>query len=336
MAVCQCVPKACDTLKLQPADIVEYEFDWKRFCEALCELLHVVPVAEPLSLHKGLWQVGSWAVNATDHRPVFLVATATRTSFDAAVGALLIAHQTTFVVLSPTLRFSGGSAIEGLRRRGATLLSLEDILHPEGGKLVAAGTLSQLAGSGTRSEGATEAEENVFRREQDVWAISFAGKTVRLKHLAGLGYVAELLRAPGKEIDAITLTGYSVTDAAAGPNAGIDLADETAIRQVKSELDQRRTELARLAPNDWVRKGDLTSEIEKLEDYLRDVQGLQGRSRKAAGDIQRARSAATHAVKRAIDRIERDHGPLAEHLRHSIRTGNTLLYLPSEPIEWRF
>ncbi len=63
VAVCHCVPKACDTLKLQPADIVEYDFDWKRFCEALSGLLQLVSVAEPMSMHKGLWQVGSWAVD---------------------------------------------------------------------------------------------------------------------------------------------------------------------------------------------------------------------------------------------------------------------------------
>lgn len=30
-AVCRSYPKACDTIKLSPVDIVEYEFDWKRF-----------------------------------------------------------------------------------------------------------------------------------------------------------------------------------------------------------------------------------------------------------------------------------------------------------------
>ena len=86
VAVCRTYPKECDTIKLNPADIVEYELDWKRFCGFLSELLRLVSVAEPLRGQRGIWHVGTWTVAAMDHRPVFLVAAASRALFDGAVG----------------------------------------------------------------------------------------------------------------------------------------------------------------------------------------------------------------------------------------------------------
>jgi hypothetical protein len=232
VAVCNRVPKACETLKLRPADIVEYDFDWKRFCEFLSDLFALATVAEPLPMQKGVWHVGSWAATAADHRPVFLFASSSRSSFDAAACTQLITHQAQLIVLAPTSRFTGGTALEGLQQRGAALLALEDIvLRSDDGMLVAAGALPELLGGPRTDDGVVSATLNVFRREQDYWTLAFASKTVRLKHSVGLVYVNELLRSPAREIEAITLTGDGELgvriQAATG---GIEMADAKAIQ----------------------------------------------------------------------------------------------------------
>lgn len=338
VAVCRSDPKECDTIKLKPADIVEYEFDWKRFCGFLSKAFGLVPVAERMRGQRHVWHVGTWAVNPADHRPVFLVASASRSEFDGTVGVLLISHQAPFIVLALNPQFSGAAAAEGLRQRGAALLALEDIvLVSDEGKFVPAGTLPEMLGTAA-SPGSAPVGVNgyAFRREQDVWAIAFQGKTVHLKHLAGLTYIAELLRRPGTEIEAVALTGQSGVEApiVAATNTGLPLADETTLAQVRAELEQRKAELTGLAPNDWARKGDLADEVEKLENYLRDVEGLHGRVRKTISASQRARLSAKNAVDRAISRIEPDHPALAQHLRESISTGVTLSYRPVQAPEW--
>jgi len=193
--------------------------------------------------------------------------------------------------------------------------------------------------TGDRGEpAAVEDSGNIFRREQDFWAVSFNGKAIRMKHSRGLGYIAELLRVPGKEIEALAFTGRCGPEgpAVAATDTGLPLADATTLTQVRSELEKRKAELAQLAPNDWARKGDLGGEIAKLEAYLRDVQGLYGRSRRIVGASELARSAVSHSIARAIRGIGKAHQALAQHLRDSIRTGNTFLYLPSKSVEWRF
>ncbi len=180
------------------------------------------------------------------------------------------------------------------------------------------------------------ADDNVFRRAQDVWFVRFAGKAVHLRHMVGFEYIAELLRQPGTEIEALMLAGRTESDKPAVNSAGLDMADDKALREVRGELETRRTELAKVPAKDWPTKGRLQEEINKLEAYLSQAEGRHHQARKVAGSSQRARTAVTNAVTRGIERIESEHRALAAHLRDSLRTGTTLLYLPSEPIDWHF
>jgi hypothetical protein len=337
VAVCGCVPKECDTLKLKPEDIIVYELDRRRFCGFLAESLGLAPVAEPVGPPDGIWHVGSLAVSATDHRPVFLVAAPNRSSFETAVGMLLVDFQGPFTVLSPTLRFTSATATEGLRQRGAALLALGEVIVESGdGNLVAAGVLADLLGGGRRLAVAGD-ERNLFRREQDFWLIAFNGKAVRLRHMVGFDYLAELLRRPGAEVEALTLAGRPERDSEAViATAGLEMADDKTLREVRAALQERKIELAAVPAKDWPKRGRLQEEIKKLEDYLSQAEARNVRARKIAGSAQRTRTAVTNAIVRAIQSVEKDHADLAEHLQGSVRTGTTLIYLPATPIDWQF
>jgi hypothetical protein len=339
VAVCGCVPKECDTLKLKREDIAVYELDRKRFCGFLAESLGMTPVAEAVGPRDRVWHVGSLAVTATDHRPVFLVASPSRSSFDGAIGSLLVAFQGPFTVLTPTLRFVGATATEGLRQRGAALLALDEVIVESGdGRLVTTAALADLlAAEGGRVLPEAEEKRNLFRREQDFWLIAFQGKTVRHRHMVGFDYVAELLRRPGVEVEALSLAGRPECDSeAVVASSGLEMTDDKALREVRAALQARKNELAAVPAKDWPKRGKLQDEIAKLEDYLFQAEGKRGRARKIAGSAQRARTAATNAIVRAIQSVEKDHKDLAAHLHDSVRTGTTLIYLPATPIDWQF
>lgn len=339
VAVCGCAPKECDPLKLQSEDIAVFELDRKRFCGFLADSLRLAPAAEHVGSHDTIWHVGSLAVTATDRRPVFLVAASNRTSFDAGIGTLLGAFQGPFTVLTPTLRFAGAPTMESSRQRGAALLALDEVIVDSGdGKLVAAAALADLlAAEEGRVLPATEDRRNLFRREQDFWLIAYRGKAIRLRHMVGFDYLAELLRRQGVEVEALSLIGHPESGSEAViASAGLDMADEKALREIRAALQARRSDLASVAPKDWPKRGRLQEEIEKLEDYLSQTEANNGRARKIAGSAQRARTAVTNAIARAIHSIGKDHAEFAKHLEASVRTGTTLIYLPAAPTDWKF
>ena len=49
-------------------------------------------------------------------------------------------------------------------------------------------------------------ETAVFRRDGDAWTIAYRGTQVRLRNTKGLGYLAHLLRHPGRVFHVVELT----------------------------------------------------------------------------------------------------------------------------------
>jgi hypothetical protein len=177
---------------------------------------------------------------------------------------------------------------------------------------------------------------SIFRKENElVWALSFAGQTVHLPDRSGMSYIVELLRRPHTPIEAMRLTGAPAVEMQL-VDRGIPLADPESIGQAKAMLQGRESELAHLPANDWVRRGSLQDEIDKLKKYLGGVQDRLGHPREAGGSTERSRTAVTTAVNRARDYISEHHPALGHHLKKSIQTGTSLFYAPSEVPDWQF
>ncbi len=68
------------------------------------------------------------------------------------------------------------------------------------------------------------ASVNVFRREGDYWTVIFDGRTVRVRDLKGMHYLARLLADPGREfhvLDLVAAESGSMTDLDRGHAAGL-------------------------------------------------------------------------------------------------------------------
>ncbi len=151
-----------------------------------------------------------------------------------------------------------------------------------------------------------------------------------------MGYLAEALRAPGREIDVLVLVGKQPESIAVDVGPGIEVADDKAIRATQKLLKDRRAELAGLKSNDWAKRGDLKTEIGTIESYIGRAKNIRGRSRKAGGQTEKARKAVAGAISGALKRIHQSHPELAQHLKDSVRTGYTVAYLPQTTIDWDF
>jgi len=178
------------------------------------------------------------------------------------------------------------------------------------------------------------AAANTFRRDGELWQLSFGGEAVHMPDLKGLHDLARLLAAPGEEIHALDL-GSGADGAALQGHAG-ELLDDEARAAYKARIDELREEreLAEAA-NDTVRAERAQEELDAIADALGSAYGLGGRARKAGDQAERARSAVTWRIRSAITRIEAVHPALGRHLKNSVRTGTFCSYTPEERFDWQ-
>ena len=179
-------------------------------------------------------------------------------------------------------------------------------------------------------------ETNVFRREGDYWSVIFEGRTVRVRDLKGMRYLAQLLTHPGREFHVLDLVGAETGQPMAPGDAGevLDERAKTAYRRRLAEIEDD-IEQAR-ALEDAVREAQADAEREFLVRELARAVGLGGRDRRAASASERARSGVTRAIRQGIVRIGEHHPQLGEHLDRAVHTGTHCAYVPDPgaPAVW--
>jgi non-specific serine/threonine protein kinase len=102
------------------------------------------------------------------------------------------------------------------------------------------------------------------------------------------------------------------------------------------ELRQELNEAERF--KDPHRKAQAQNEVEAIAGHLASAVGLGGRDRKSSSDAERARSAVTKCIKKAIEKIGDAIPSLGYHLAARIKTGYFCSYNPhpDRPVSWKF
>jgi tetratricopeptide (TPR) repeat protein len=183
--------------------------------------------------------------------------------------------------------------------------------------------------------GAT-ADANVFRHEGDYWCVVFEGRTVRVRDLKGMRYLAQLLAHPGRELHVLDLVAAESGQQTALGDAG-EMLDERAKAAYRRRLVEIEDDIEQAhALEDAEREAQADAERDFLVRELARAIGLGGRHRRAASASERARSAVTRAVRQGIARIGEHHPELGEHLNHAVRTGTYCAYVPDPgaPAAW--
>ena len=194
-------------------------------------------------------------------------------------------------------------------------------------------------------------EESLFLRQNDYWTIRYHGHGALLKSTRGLDYLAVLLRDPGREFHVIELLARPMdasTPAAAiaangrvtvGLYIGVPVLDARAKAEYKRRVNDLRQDLDEAERfNDLPRQTEAQNEIQVITDHLASAVGLGGRDRKSGSDAERARSAVTKCIKKAIQKIDEAIPSLGYHLAARIKTGYFCSYNPhpDRPIAWKF
>jgi tetratricopeptide (TPR) repeat protein len=190
-----------------------------------------------------------------------------------------------------------------------------------------------------------------FRRDADVWAVGFAGRTVRLKDSKGLRDIALLLVRQGIEVHCSELIA-SAEGAGLGPvpswrevaegglstagPAGDGVLDDRARAAYKARLADLQEDLDDAEQsNDPERAARARAELDFLAGELAAAYGLGGQARKFGDPSERARKAVAERIRAAIARVKRVHPELSRHLENSIRTGIFCSYRPETHVDWK-
>jgi tetratricopeptide (TPR) repeat protein len=199
--------------------------------------------------------------------------------------------------------------------------------------------IAQVAGGdGTDEQPAADLS---LRREGDYWSVVFEGRTVRMRDLKGMRYLARLLAHPGREFHVLDLVAAENAGAAPAESGLAAELSRRALGDAGEMLDARaknayRRRLAEIeddiaqagALGDTERAAQAGAEREFLVRELSRAVGLGGRDRRAASASERARVAVTRAIRQGIVRISGHHPELGEHLDSAIRTGTYCAYDP--------
>jgi hypothetical protein len=194
-------------------------------------------------------------------------------------------------------------------------------------------------------------EESLFIQPNDYWNIRYQGHTTLLKSTRGLHYLAVLLRDPGREFHVSELLAYPLDASTGGAGvavlervpgglfSGFPVLDAQAKADYKRRINELRHELEEAERfNDPRRKTEIESELQAIFDHLACAVGLGGRDRKTSSDAERARSAVTKCIKKAIQKIGEAIPSLGYHFAASIKTGYFCSYNPhpDRPVAWKF
>ena len=227
------------------------------------------------------------------------------------------------------LAAGGDDRIEALREALQTARSATGAIYPE----------------------VTTAPEDLrFVREGEYWTIVYRGTTSLLKDSKGLGFLAQLLRAPGREFHVLDLVNAGQglpkvardrsTDDLASEGLGDagEILDATAKAAYKKRIAELQGEIEEAgAFNDPVRSERAQEELDALVAQISGAVGLGGRDRKAASVAERARVSTTKTIKDALRKIAENDPALGSHLVSTIRTGTYCSYTPDPrvPVEWQ-
>ena len=192
---------------------------------------------------------------------------------------------------------------------------------------------TQIPTHDTASTHEREAAGNVFRRTGDHWEIAYDGRAVTLHDLRGLGYLARLVREPGREVHVLDLASPDPTTVLQIGDAGALLDDEAkaAYKRRLTDIDEDIAEAESFG--DTARATRARVEREFFVRELSRAVGIGGRDRRAGSASERARASVTQAIRHAMSRIAEHHPALGEHLERTVRTGTYCVYLPDTRVE---
>jgi len=325
-------------IELGESDVALHELVIGRLVAQLHGTLNLCPGLRDLGGR--ITRVGEWEAQPSHGFPVVLLRTSISRELENGLRRCVLDMPRPLIALTPTREHWSSDTVEVLRRDQSILVSLEEAVDfgPQG--WLANDTWTSCLDSFRRSvmpESLVPAPAPyAFRKQGQMWVVTFEGQTTHLKDAVGQAYVAQLLADPHKKVFAPDLleavTGEPVS--AQVSSAG-DQADRQTLEDVKRNYLDLEEELEQAKRNnDAAAQERLNGELSQLGDYLTQVKGFGGRTRQASDDADKIRRSITQAIGRTIGWVREDLPAAARHLDNAVKTSLFISYEPEEELPW--
>ncbi len=175
----------------------------------------------------------------------------------------------------------------------------------------------------------------IFGNKGDIWHIGqFEYRSVK-----GFGYILSLLISPNRPIPALELASPDYKDKVIISANSDELIDQETVESYKKELNQLSAErLKAIDQNNKTAIDEINRRFNFIKEQLQKSTALGGRRRKFNNNPEKARTAVTQAINRAIKKIRKNDKNIGAHLLESIKTGSSCQYSPppNSQIDWKF
>lgn len=324
-------PEGGPPIVLCRKDVVVHQLDLERFYRGLCAAFSFES-SSPSVIGPGLCvRVGNYRPTSSTHCCVHLTIQPDTALLHDSIRRLIVMGDEPFILLTPG-EVGDDDLAQILRLRHVGHLPLcETIGIDETGALRAIRPADLLLRRFRAAVAAYEAADRprhtyAFCREERVWILTFEAKTEYVPHreASGLAYIHHLLQRPYTALEVVELEELVSGDArvrAAG-DAG-EMIDDEGRRAMRREYQA--------VGGTWELDED-GSEAAELKAHLDAAEGLRGRPRRDADQVDRLRVRITNLITRAIQAISNPR--FALHLDNSIRRGRAMSYSPESPLDW--
>lgn len=179
-------------------------------------------------------------------------------------------------------------------------------------------------------------DARIFKNQGKTWLVVYDGVPKSVEHSIGMAYIARLLQSPGTEIHAAALRNSVSGDGkvlllgSAGP-----VLEHEDLKRYREQMKDLQAEIQEAENNNDLGKVQkLKEDLHAVTEEVGRATGLGGRNRKAADDRERARKTISVGIRRALKAIKKEHEPLWQHLKNSLKIGEYLSYQPDQSTSW--
>jgi hypothetical protein len=145
VAACRCEPRDCESIVLEPKDVLVYALDTRKLCGAVRAPLGFEPPPDDNAVvdgTRGTWPVGTYGQTRS---PVFLTVRLTESDFVEELERLVSGQSEPFILLAPTERHKT-STVQGIlqRQRCAFVPLCSSLALAGGGRFTATGSIQPI------------------------------------------------------------------------------------------------------------------------------------------------------------------------------------------------